>query len=147
MGARLAKPRLSGPWALLHAQLHRFDGPLGESDDGKAHWATAHRYLGLAAAATGHRPVEGAFAGLGALATAARAGAGPGEYASLLRRTDTRMAASARRLAILHTTTRDAGVPTYAAVVDVLAVSAVSAAVCCTAATGSPPASARNAAR
>ncbi|WP_405803020.1 lanthionine synthetase C family protein [Streptomyces sp. NBC_01187] len=104
--------------ALLYAELGRGDAPAG---DPAAHRATAHRYLELTAAATKRSPVQGAFSGVGALASAVRAAAvHDGEYASLLHRTDARMADYAHRLAALHTSTRDAGVPTYPAVIDVL---------------------------
>ncbi|OEV03896.1 lanthionine synthetase C family protein [Streptomyces oceani] len=111
--------------ALLHAELGR-DVPTSAGDptpgrDLGAHRTTAHRYLELSAASTSQLPVQGAFAGVGALASATRvAAAHQGEYASLLRRTDARMADYAHRLTTLHASTRDAGLPTYPAVLDVL---------------------------
>ncbi|NSC25263.1 lanthionine synthetase [Streptomyces albus subsp. chlorinus] len=107
--------------ALLHAEL----GASGEGryapQDPDVHRATAHRFLRLSAEATAKQPVRGAFAGLGARAGAVRVAAvREGEYASLLRRTDSRMAEYAHHLAALHASTRQAGLPTYPAVVDVL---------------------------
>jgi len=114
--------------ALLYAELGRpvpesggSPASEGASRDLDLHRRTAHRYLELTAAATGQSPVQGPFSGVGALAGAARvAAAHEGEYASLLRRTDARMADYAYRLVALHASTRGAGVPTYPAVVDVL---------------------------
>ncbi|UNZ21267.1 lanthionine synthetase C family protein [Streptomyces sp. 891-h] len=108
---------------LLYAELGRSARQQGGDRDRERdlHRATAHRYLELGAEATRSLPVQGAFAGLGALASAVRvAAAYEGEYASLLRGTDARMADSAHRLAALHASTREAGLPTYPAVVDVL---------------------------
>ncbi|QID39552.1 lanthionine synthetase C family protein [Streptomyces albus] len=108
--------------ALLYAELGASvtgTGP-GAGHDPEPHRRTAHRYLELTAAATARQPVHGAFAGVGALASAVRVAAGEGGYTSLLRRTDARMAAYAHRLAALHSATRQAGEPTYPAVVDVL---------------------------
>ncbi|MFG3254806.1 lanthionine synthetase C family protein [Streptomyces sp. NPDC048172] len=101
---------------LLHAELGR-----DPDRDTEHHRLTAHRCLALAAQATKDVPVQGAFSGAGALASAVRvAAAREGEYASLLERTDARMADYAHHLAALHASTRDAGLPTYPAVVDVL---------------------------
>ncbi|SDM71616.1 hypothetical protein SAMN05216259_101278 [Actinacidiphila guanduensis] len=88
--------------------------PVGRKRRWRAPPATAHRYLGLAAAATEHRPMEEAFTDLGALAAAGteksrRRCGGPTPHA-----------ASACRLAALHIAKRDAGVPRYRTVVDVL---------------------------
>ncbi|GAA2094761.1 lanthionine synthetase C family protein [Streptomyces albiaxialis] len=101
---------------LLHAELGQGTGRGAVLAE---HRATAHRFLELTATATREQSVLGAFAGVGALASAVRvAAARDGEYASLLARTDARMADYARRLVALHSSTRDAGMPTYPAVVD-----------------------------
>ncbi|MET7640648.1 lanthionine synthetase C family protein [Streptomyces sp. NPDC005438] len=104
--------------ALLYAELGH---PEGGSGNTEAHRRTAHRYLTLTAEATRTVPPQGTFVGIGALASAVRVAASrDGEYASLLRSTDARMADHARQLAALHHSTRQAGLPTYPAVVDVL---------------------------